>query len=127
VKYFKQEEFLCKCRHDCDKDKVRPDDGLLVLLDKARELAGVPFVVESGIRCPEHNAEVGGVDSSAHIWGLAVDIRAMDSVTRYKVLRAMFDVGFKRIGIGANFIHVDTDSSKGQEVCWLYPSKPKDA
>ena len=114
-RYFTEDEFRCHC---CGKLII--DDKLIDLLDKAREIAGVPFIVVSGYRCKKHNAEVGGKPNSAHLVGKAADIKATDSRTRFKIVQALVKVGFHRIGIAKGFIHCDIDDSKPPEVLWLY-------
>lgn len=99
---------------------IDPCPDLVKMLDTAREIAGVPFVINSGIRTPERNAEVGGVDSSAHLTGHAVDIRCPSSRHRYLMLAALMEAGFRRIGVGDTFLHCDTDPSKPQNVLWFY-------
>ena len=96
------------------------DVDFLAKLDKAREYADLPFIINSAYRSPEHNAKVGGKPGSSHIKGLAVDISAKDSRTRFLVLDALFAVGFTRIGIADSFIHVDSDIGKSQNVIWTY-------
>ena len=96
------------------------DADFLAKLDKARELANIPFTINSAYRSPEQNARVGGKPNSSHLRGLAVDIRANDSSTRYIVLNALISVGFNRIGIASSFIHVDDDKSKSDKVVWTY-------
>lgn len=44
------------------------------LLDPIREMWGNKIYVNSGYRCPELNAAVGGVESSHHLRGFACDI-----------------------------------------------------
>ena len=39
-----------------------------------RDELGVPVMVNSGYRCSEHNARVGGVKGSYHTKGLAADL-----------------------------------------------------
>ena len=80
----------------------------------------MPFKITSGIRSKEVNQRVGGVKDSAHLKGMACDISTVDSRTRMRVLYGLIKVGFNRIGIGSNFIHVDDDPSKPEDVCWLY-------
>ena len=92
----------------------------LAKLDEAREYANIPFIINSAYRSPEHNAKVGGKPGSSHIKGLAVDISAKDSRTRFLILDALFAVGFTRIGIADSFIHVDSDIDKSQNVIWTY-------
>ena len=96
------------------------DINFLAKLDKAREYADLPFIINSAYRSPEHNAKVGGKPGSSHIKGLAVDISAKDSRTRFLILDALFAVGFTRIGIADSFIHVDSDIDKSQNVIWTY-------
>ncbi len=113
--HFNKGEFACKC---CGVEII--DAAFLLRLDKARKIAGVPFNIESGYRCPVHNAEVGSRPTSSHIKGLAVDIVAIDSRSRFLILAALIKAGFTRIGTGKTFIHVDDDGDKAQNVAWLY-------
>jgi len=96
------------------------DLGFLAKLDEAREIAGIPFKINSAFRTPEHNAKVGGKDNSSHLKGLAVDISATDSRSRFIILGALIKVGFNRIGIAKTFIHVDDDKEKSGRVVWVY-------
>ena len=125
LKYFTKKEFDCNCGACQSKGNTgeNMDIDFLIKLDKARDLAGVPFKINSGYRCPEHNKNVGGIKTSSHtnIPCNAADISTKDSVTRFKVLQALLEVGFVRIGIGESFIHCDTDTeNKSPEVCWTY-------
>ncbi|MDI6615648.1 MAG: D-Ala-D-Ala carboxypeptidase family metallohydrolase [Syntrophaceae bacterium] len=110
--YFKREEFACTC---CGA--VEMDEGFIERLSMARGMAGVPFVITSGYRCPKRNAAVGST-SKNHTSGKAADILATDGPTRGKILRGLYLAGFKRIGIAKDFIHVD--SMDAVESCWLY-------
>ena len=101
------------------------DDGnmnqeFLLKLDEARELAGIPFKINSAYRTPEHNAKIGGKPNSSHLKGLAVDISVTNSRQRFIVLNALLNVGFTRIGIADTFIHVDLDNGKSKDVIWTY-------
>ena len=118
MKYFKLEEFKCPC---CGE--VHMDDKFLSMLDLARTIAGIPFVITSGYRCKKHNKEIGGVPDSAHTKGLASDIRVNNSIERYMIVVSLLQAGFNRIGIGSDFIHVDCDESKPQYVIWTYYDK----
>ena len=91
----------------------------LAKLDEAREFANIPFIINSAYRSPSHPESIKNPTSS-HIKGLAVDIKAKDSITRFKVLDALIAVGFNRIGIAGTFIHVDLDLDKSQNVIWTY-------
>lgn len=96
------------------------NEDFLQMLDKCRDLAGLPFVINSGFRSKEHNASVGGKANSSHMKGLAADIAAPSSHYRYRIIEAAIKVGFNRIGIGKTFIHLDNDKDKPKEVAWLY-------
>lgn len=125
LKYFTKKEFDCNCNSCKTKGNTgeNMDIDFLIKLDKARDIAGIPFKINSGYRCPEHNIKVGGIKTSSHtnIPCNAADISTIDSVTRFKVLQALLEVGFVRIGIGESFIHCDTDTeNKSPEVCWTY-------
>ena len=95
------------------------DKKFLFVLDEAREFAGIPFIINSAYRSPEHPLSIKN-PSSSHIKGLAVDIKATDSATRFKIVEALVSVGFTRIGIADTFIHVDLDLDKTQNVIWTY-------
>ena len=105
-KYFKEIE------QNMNKD-------FLFVLDEAREFAGIPFVINSAYRSPNHPLSVKNPTSS-HIKGLAVDIKATDNATRFKIVEALISVGFTRIGIADTFIHVDLDFEKRQNIIWTY-------
>jgi zinc D-Ala-D-Ala carboxypeptidase len=92
----------------------------LDLLDDARDLAGVPFVINSGYRTEYWNQKVGGRVGSSHLTGWAADIRATTSNRRYLVVAALTAVGFTRIGCADSFVHVDMDPTKAENCLWLY-------
>lgn len=117
--YFSREEFKCKCGR-CGKGY---DDMSPIILDRlefARNVAGIPFVLSSAMRCEEHNRKVGGSPTSSHLHGLAVDIKVGNSEDRLTILKALLDVGSTRIGISKDFIHIDVDFHKAGDVCWVY-------
>jgi len=112
--YFDLEEFACPC---CGFNNINKE--FVKLLDNARSRAGVPFVINSGVRCSKHNLAIGGSPTSSHKLGLAADIRAEDSMTRFKIVEALLKVGIRRIGIySSGFIHADVDYDKAQGVMW---------
>jgi uncharacterized protein YcbK (DUF882 family) len=92
-------------------------------LDRLRDAVGVPLLITSGFRTPEHNKKVGGVDSSAHELGRAADIAAFSGSHRYAIISAAMKLGFRRIGVGSTFVHIDDDITKPQDVFWTYPAK----
>lgn len=95
-------------------------NSTLVKLAKARELAGIPFVISSGYRTEAHNYKVGGVLKSAHTRGYAVDIAAENGRARLLMIEALLKAGFNRIGVAKSFVHVDDDPDKPSKVMWTY-------
>jgi zinc D-Ala-D-Ala carboxypeptidase len=118
LKYFKLREFDSK---DPDGSGAGTGDrmriGTLLMLDMARELAGIPFVINSGYRTKAHNSRVGGKDNSAHCEGYAVDIRTTPQ-TQERIIKALRDAGFTRIGIYKTFVHADNDPTKPSPATW---------
>lgn len=113
--YFKPEEFACK---HCGVSQMNPQT--VEKLNKAREIAGVPFAITSGYRCKAHNDAVGGKSEGAHVSGHAVDISATNSRPRFQIVDALLKAGFTRLGIAKTFIHVDDDPTKDPQVIWMY-------
>ena len=91
----------------------------LVKLQKARDLARMPFKINSAYRTPAYNRRVGGSVNSAHTRGRALDISARTSEARFRIVQACMKAGFNRIGIYRTFVHVDDDPSLPQNVIWL--------
>jgi len=88
--------------------KLKPE--LWEILDKAREVAGVPFNITSGFRTPEDNKRVGGKANSSHLKGLACDLKAIDNKNRYKILKGLLSVKDELfIEVAKAHIHVDVD------------------
>ena len=76
VKYFRREEFMCNCGGEyCNGMPVEPVPLLVYTADKIRGHFGKAALVSSGVRCPQHNENVGGVPDSRHLAGRAMDFR----------------------------------------------------
>jgi|TARA_Y100000033_G_C2742113_1_gene109068 uncharacterized protein YcbK (DUF882 family) len=125
LQYFNFEEFDCPT---LDGSGLPTSDGgkmcidFLHKLDSARDIAGIPFKINSAYRQPAHNLNVGGRVGSSHVKVpcKAVDIHCNNSADRSKILNALFKVGLgRRVGIAKTFIHVDNDTDKGNAI-WLY-------
>ena len=89
-------------------------------LDRARELAGIPFVITSAYRPPEWDKAKGRSGTGAHMTGVAVDIRCNTARNRFLIVQALLHVGFNRIGIADSFIHVDGSETHDNMVIWTY-------
>jgi zinc D-Ala-D-Ala carboxypeptidase len=59
------------------------------LLDKAREQLGMPITVTSGYRSEKVNKAVGGVATSQHTKGEAVDLVCRDNAKLFNILKTM--------------------------------------
>ena len=68
--YFTPSETSCKC--GCGLD-IAPETRAVA--NKVRVAWGSPVVVTSGARCEAHNRAIGGAKRSAHLEGLALDLR----------------------------------------------------
>lgn len=103
--HFRLREFACKD----GSDKVLVDDALVELLETIREAAGGAVTINSAYRSPAHNAAVGGVSSSQHLYGRAADI-VVEGASPLLVGQIAEYYLDRRGGIGVyqTFTHVDT-------------------
>lgn len=114
--HFTASEFMC---HDSSYRYLRVSPELVRRLEKIRtNLGGAAIHVNSGYRPPEYNRSVDGSPNSAHIDGLAADIRAEGIPT--DALRRVCEVVIgKDGGLGyyphLGFCHVDV---RGYEARW---------
>ncbi len=108
-------------------DNTRPacvqsqlDEVLVSMLLGVSEKLGRPLYINCGYRSSQYDKEKGRSGQSAHCSGKAVDIFCADNTFRYKLLVHLLDVGFVRVGIGKNYIHVDIDLKKPYPRIWHY-------
>lgn len=114
TKNFTEKEFVCKCKN-CNRI---PDlyliniRNLAKILQIIREEIGTPIIINSGIRCKEHNKRVGGVEDSQHLIGFAADIRS-NYLTPVQLKNKILELEKeKKIYIGYiklynTFLHID--------------------
>ena len=95
------------------------DENFLHRLDVARFHSGVPYIVNSAFRTKEHEKSKGRDGSSSHTKGVAVDLKATNSRTRFKIIEGLLKAGFTRIGVYDWGIHVDLDYDKDQQVIFI--------
>ncbi len=112
--HFSETEFACKC---CGDSIV--DIRLVKALQEIRSQVNAPITVNSGYRCPKHNAAVGGEKNSQHMRGTAADISSPVGIEALRgVARTLPWVN----GIGYDpergFLHVDVRMGKRAE--WTY-------
>lgn len=117
LKYFSIDEFDDKSLPGSGKNM---DKSFLRTLDKIREDAGVKMSINSGYRTKETNSRLKhSSPTSSHLLGIAVDVAAINSDQRYRILRAAIKNKISRIGIGKSFLHLDSDPNKKPAV-WTY-------
>ena len=74
IKYFKKAEFACKCGGKyCNGYPTDMNQTVVKAADKVRAHFGAAMTITSGLRCNQHNANVGGVSNSRHKQGKAID------------------------------------------------------
>lgn len=81
IEFFDREEFRCQCKGKyCNGFPVEPQEKMVRTVDEIRRRLGVPVEIVtaggSGVRCPIHNANVGGVANSNHLYGNAADLHS---------------------------------------------------
>jgi zinc D-Ala-D-Ala carboxypeptidase len=111
---FFPKEFRCPC---CGE--VRVAETLLAMLQAARNLAGTPFRITLGYRCPSERRVRGEAGDSSHSMGYAADIAAPDAATAFVACQALMRAGCKRIGLGKRFIHADVDPDRPSPALWI--------
>tara|TARA_R100000278_G_scaffold1947_2_gene3800 strand:- start:1420 stop:1806 length:387 start_codon:yes stop_codon:yes gene_type:complete len=123
LKYFTLDEFDSP---DLPNSGINMDSDFLQKLEAAREIAGIPFKINSAYRTTEHHQAIykklgKEPTKSAHLIGKAADIHCTDSRSRFIIISALLSAGFNRIGIASTFIHCDTaEKGKTKNVIWTY-------
>lgn len=113
IKYFTREEFRCQCNGKyCNGFPVEPEEKMVRTVDEIRRRLGIPIGIVtsggSGVRCPTHNAEVGGVYNSEHLYGRAADLHSSASPAKMKAVAEEVMGNTGGIGLYDWGIHVDT-------------------
>jgi hypothetical protein len=106
IQYFRKAEFACKC--GCGASEM--EEKLIKVADRVREHFGNKITVTSGRRCATHNARVGGVSSSRHLSGKAMDFCvsgfSADSVLDYVQKQPEIRYAY---AINNNYVHMDVN------------------
>lgn len=72
--YIAKNECVCPCGQ-CGGFPAEPNKNLILIANAIRDDAKTALITSSVVRCSTHNAEVGGVKNSAHLYGKAMDFR----------------------------------------------------
>jgi len=103
--HFSVAELACRCRGKFCGGAYWHDPEFLHALESLRTRAGRPLVINSGHRCAQWNAAVGGALRSMHK-SLAVDI-SLKGHDRNSLLTHAEALGFTGTGLAKTFIHLD--------------------
>lgn len=111
VKYFGRAEFQCNCNGKyCDGFPTEPHPLLVKVADRVREHFGAAALISSGVRCEQHNANVGGVSNSRHLYGKAMDFcivgRSASEVLSF--VQAQPEIRYA-YDIDGTYIHMDVE------------------
>lgn len=114
---FSPEEIACR-----GTGKIGIDPDAMDKLQALREMLGLPLMLNSAYRSPEHNRNVGGARNSFHKKAMAFDVSMAnhDPVTFEIAARA---VGFTGFGFYQrnNFIHIDIGPDREWGERWKAP------
>lgn len=124
MKYFKLEEFTCKC--GCGQAKM--NQRFLEKLDALREDFGAPLLVTSGYRCPEYNQRVSNTGPDGpHTTGHAADLAVRGPLAMELLEAALVRGGFTGVGLNqkgtARFVHLDdlpNEPNRPRPTIWTY-------
>jgi uncharacterized protein YcbK (DUF882 family) len=96
------------------------DAEFLKKLQTLRDRLNIRMGINSGYRCEQHNAIVGGSPKSRHLIGAAVDVSTVgwSSNYLYRLIKEAQTLGFRGIGIAKTYVHLDTRESKAK--MWVY-------
>ncbi|MFQ6341376.1 YcbK family protein [Campylobacter sp. VTCC 70190] len=123
--FFKEDEFKCKCGK-CELPANVPSDELVEILCEIREHYKAPIIINSGYRCKEHNAKIGGAAKSQHTLGSAADFIVKGVKTEEVHSFILEKYGERELGIAikhnpnnayGGFVHLDTRGTKAR---WTY-------
>ena len=103
TKNFKYREFASK-----DGSRIlKLDIDSVKKLQELRDGLGVPIIINSAYRSPNHNKAVGGAKGSRHLKGDAFDIRVA-GYTPLQIANYARYLGFTGISAYNTFTHIDT-------------------
>jgi len=107
--HFDASEFKCRCCGELHPGGKMPPVELVKYLEDIRaHFEGRPVHINSGYRCPKHNAAVGGASASRHMKGDAADlwIESVSPKEVYDFADGLIDV-IGGVGMYDTFTHID--------------------
>ena len=87
-------------------------------LELVRQALGKPIIITSGYRCPALNARVGGVATSAHTQGLAVDFHSSFGTPK-EICQRLIDAGVqfdKLIQEHNQWVHIGFSTTHNRQI-----------
>lgn len=106
------------CNPASSVDELNPKLVDRIIL--AQRMCGEQFIITSAYRSQGYERSKGRKGSSSHCKGLAVDVSAVNSHLRFKIVAGCILAGFPRLGIGKTFIHIDIDETKPHPIIFHY-------
>ena len=109
IEHFNRKEFKCKCGNVyCNGYPAEMSEKLIKVADRVRDHFGAAATVSSGLRCTQHNANVGGVSNSRHLTGKAMDFcikgKSASQVLAYVQKQSEIRYAY---AIDSQFVHMD--------------------
>lgn len=113
--HFKKKEFACKCGCGLGLKDGDINPKLVEALEDVRTHFCKPVVINSGLRCDDHNKKVGGAKASRHLLGTAADIR-IAGVSPNDVHAYLNEKYTDKYGVGKyrTFTHIDVRANKAR-------------
>jgi uncharacterized protein YcbK (DUF882 family) len=103
-------------------------DNIIALVENVlqplRDAWGQPLFINSGYRCKELNAKVGGVATSQHCKGQAADVGCGDPLALARLVKKM-DLVYDQMGIYPTFVHLSYKDEGENRMQIFYSSKYK--
>ena len=112
-RYLLRSEYECACCGELPPDfDIYPYEEFFDVFDDIREEWGKPIKINSGYRCPVHNASLSGSSPiSAHLFGLALDCDCADNMEVEQLFTLIDDMypelRIKKYTGGSTFVHID--------------------
>ena len=116
LKHFKYEEFDCPFSQHKSTGFRYMDRHFLQMLDQAREYAQLKFTILKGYISYGCRHRTHELENSSHLIGRAAVILCVNSYKRYRIIAALLEAGFTRIGIHQKYLYVDNDDMKADAI-----------